>query len=116
MPKLPPAPPRQAQNRSLWLAASISRTSPVAVTIREAQVIAGETGPVGVVADAAAERESADADARQVPPGRKSGPLSMAMKQVVVEGRAAHTAVPWPRSTLTALSRRRSMSSPVVVE
>ena len=84
MPKLPPVPPRQAQNRSGLLVASISRTSPEAVhDARGDEVVARQAGPVGVVPDAAAEHEPADADAEAGAAGQQ---------ERAVDGRVEHVA------------------------
>ena len=95
MPKLPPAPPRQAQKRSGSLVASISRTSPAAVhDPRGDEVVAGEAGPVGVVADAAAEGETADADAQAGPAREQERAVIVAMKTSPLRAAPPTTAVP----------------------
>ena len=71
---------------------------------------------MGVVADAAAEREAADADTQAGAAGQQEVGRFGGDEEVVVEGRATAPRRPRRLVDLTELSAARSISKPVVVE
>ena len=113
MPKLPPPPPRSAQNRSgSELADAVTQLAVGGDDLRGAQVVAGQAVLAGQHADAAAEGQPGDADGRagaggQRAPGRRQRGVD------VHQLRAGADHGLRARDVHLRSSRPRSMTSPL---